>query len=128
MIRSLTLLTLLLGGAASAQADVFKCTHLNGSVSFAAVPCKPEVGATRWESPTVRTKLKSVSPEDAKPQVINERATEILRKGYNTRIKYTVTVIPDPSGEKLKYDGKQGFNYNTCNRGGQVVACSGSGP
>lgn len=128
MIRFLTLLTLLLGGATSAQADVFKCTRLDGLVSFAAVPCKPEVGATTWESTTVRTKLRSLSPEDAKPQVINERATEILRKGYNTRIKYTVTVVPDPSGEKLKYEGKQGFRYNTCNRGGQVVACRGNGP
>jgi hypothetical protein len=128
MIRSLTLLVILLGGAANVQADVFKCTRLNGSVSFAAVPCGPEVGATSWESTTVRTKLKSISPEDAKPQVINERATEILRTGYNTRIKYTVTVTSDPNGEKLKYDGKQGFNYNTCNRGGQVVACSGNGP
>lgn len=128
MIRSFTLMALLLGGVLDAQADVYKCTSLSGVVSYAAVPCKPEVGAASWESTTVRTKLKSVSPEDAKPQVINERATDILRKGYNTRIKYTVTVVPDPNGEKLKYDGKQGFNYNTCNRAGQVVACSGNRP
>lgn len=123
MTRHLSLFLLLLGGVGDASADVYKCTRLDGKVSYASVPCKPEVGAATWQSPTERTKLRSVNEEDAKPQTINERATDILRKGYNTRIKYTVKIVPDTSGEKLKYEGKQGFNYNTCNRGGQVVRC-----
>lgn len=123
MTRHLAILLLSLGCMANAAADVYKCTRLDGKVSFASVPCKPEVGAATWESTTERTKLRSVNEEDAKPQTINERATDIMRKGYNTRIKYTVKIVPDTSGEKLKYEGKQGFNYNTCNRGGQVVRC-----
>jgi hypothetical protein len=128
MSRNLALFAALLGAVGGAHADVFKCSGLDGKVSFASVPCAPDVGAATWESTTARTKLHSVSAEDAKPQKINEKATEILRTGYNTRIKYTVTIVPDTSGEVFKYDGKQGFNYNTCNRGGEIVACAGKAP
>lgn len=94
MDKFLIFAVLLAGPFSVANADVYKCTGTDGRVSFASIPCMPDKGLSTWETATKRTVLTSVSAEDAKPENINQRATDILRSGYHTHYHYKVVYVP----------------------------------
>lgn len=103
----LFLLTALCGFTASAHADAYKCTGSDGKVSFSFVPCPVAHGTTQWARKVEQARWVSVNPEDAKPEVINKRATDILRTSYRTKVRYTVhylpgTVAPPPKKPRVK--------------------------
>ena len=85
-----------------ALADAYKCTGANGRVSFSFVPCPVTRGDTEWARKVEQAQWVSVNPEDAKPDVINKRATDILKASYRTKVRYTVHYLPGgaPAPEK----------------------------
>jgi hypothetical protein len=102
MRLSLLLLAALGGLAANAQADAYKCTSGDGKVSFSFVPCPVARGNTEWARKVEQARWVSVNPEDAKPEVINRRATDILRASYRTKVRYTVHYLPGTMTPGLK--------------------------
>ncbi|WP_263262464.1 DUF4124 domain-containing protein [Pseudomonas sp. RIT-PI-S] len=80
--------------APCALADAYKCIGDDGRVSYSFVPCPVAKGDTEWARKVQQAQWVSVNPEDAKPDVINKRATDILRASYRTKVHYTVHYLP----------------------------------
>lgn len=106
----------------AAFAEAYKCTGLEGRVSYSFVPCPVARGNTDWSRNVDQARWVSANPDDAKPAAINKRATDILRTSYRTKVRYTVTYLPGhapPPEKKPKAKAKpmrclQGAGRMTC--------------
>lgn len=85
-----------------ALGDAYKCAGPDGRVSYGFVPCPVAQGNTAWARKVEQARWVSLNPEDAKPLLINKRATDILRASYRTKVRYTVHYLPGtaPAPEK----------------------------
>lgn len=125
MLRSLPFVWLLLLQPGIVQADAFKCVDAQGRVSFTQVPCTPDRGTATWAASTARTVLTSVNPDDADPRHINEKATEILRSGYNVKHHYKVVLIPQTGPPPVKPElPKPRPAFEACNSAANARYCS----
>jgi len=88
--------------APCAWADAYKCTGPDGRVGFSFVPCPVLQGDTQWTRKVQQARWVSANPEDAKPDVINKRATDILRASYRTKVRYTVHYLPGNAPTPVK--------------------------
>jgi hypothetical protein len=108
----------------SAWADAYKCTGPDGRVGFSFVPCPISRGDTQWSRKVEQAQWVSVNPEEAKPAVINKRATDILRASYRTKVRYTVHYLPGSAPTPVK-KARVKPTPMRCERQAGHIACDG---
>jgi hypothetical protein len=102
MRLAVLLATALACSAPCVLAEAYKCTGAGGRVSYGFVPCPVAQGDTDWARKVEQAQWVSLNPEDAKPDVINKRATSILRTSYRTKVRYKVHYLPGSAPRPAK--------------------------